>query len=161
MLWRPDGGGNVARRLPGGAQFQTRCGNWLAGEGDAGQAAIDVPQRVQPRHGLLPQVTTLREADRQAVAADLLRQVLVRDVATEFRRARLDAEDVQHRAPARVRSGLAQRRADLRRVVRQALDEERRGRGPIDAAHRGGATGQGTGRVAQTLGRRLRDARLT
>src|SRR5438105_2404839 len=50
---------------------------------------VDVSQCVDPRDRLLAEITTLDEADRPVIAADLLRQVLLGDVLAEHGRPRL------------------------------------------------------------------------
>ena len=60
-----------------------------------------------PRHGLLPEVTAFDEIDRAGVAADLLGQVLLRDVLAENRRTRLDAKHLENLRPAFDQPGFA------------------------------------------------------
>ncbi len=81
---------SLSRCAPGSGQRRTRL------EHQPAQDLIDVAERIEPRHGLLPQITTLDEIDGAGIAADLLREILLGDILAENGRARLDPQDLEH-----------------------------------------------------------------
>ena len=57
-----------------------------ADEPHAHESLVDVAQRIDPSHGFLAQVAPLGEADRLAVATDLLRQIVLVEINAKQRR---------------------------------------------------------------------------
>ena len=65
---------------------------------------IDVPQRVDAGDRLLAEIAALGEADRQLVAADFLRQIVLVEIDAKERRAGFDPHRVKRRVAARQRT---------------------------------------------------------
>src|SRR5262245_60169416 len=65
--------------------------HFLATAFQANEQAVDVAQSVDAGDGFLTQITAFGEANRLGVAADLLRQVVVGDVAAKERKSSFNA----------------------------------------------------------------------